>query len=53
MLLKDLKENLVKAAESPVWISRDAEKLTGTIATDPKDVPAPFDISLIVDYYSK
>ncbi len=53
MLLKDLKENLVKAAESPVWITRDAEKLTGTIATDPKDVAAPFDISLIVDYYSK
>ena len=52
-LLKDLKENLVKAAESPVWISRDAEKLTGTIVSDPKDITAPFDISLIVDYYSK
>jgi hypothetical protein len=51
--LKDLKENLVKAAEAPIWITRDGEKLTGTISTDPKDIAAPFDISLIVDYYSK
>ena len=52
MLLKELKEKLAKS-ETPVWIALDAEKLTGTIISDPKDVEAPFDISLIVDYYSK
>lgn len=51
-LLKEIKEKLAKAT-APVWLALDVEKITGTVATDPKDVEAPFDISLIVDYYSK
>lgn len=52
VLLKDVKEKLTKAT-APVWLTLDAEKVTGTVLSDPKDVEAPFDISLIVDYYSK
>lgn len=52
VLLKDVKEKLAKAT-APVWLTLDAEKVTGTVLSDPKDVEAPFDISLIVDYYSK
>jgi len=52
VLLKDVKEKLTKATV-PVWLTLDAEKVTGTVLSDPKDVEAPFDISLIVDYYSK
>ena len=51
-LLKDLKEKLAKT-ETPVWLARDTEHLSGSVISDPKDIPAPFDISLIVDYYSK
>ncbi len=51
-LLKNLKEKLVKT-ETPVWLARDTEHLSGSVISDPKDIPAPFDISLIVDYYSK
>ena len=51
-LLKNLKEKLVKT-ETPVWLACDTEHLSGSVISDPKDIPAPFDISLIVDYYSK
>lgn len=51
-LLKDLKETLAKT-ETPVWLARDSEAFSGSVKSDPKDIEAPFDISLIVDYYSK
>ncbi len=51
-LLKDIKEKLAKK-EAPVWIAFDAEQCIGKIISHPKDIEAPFDISLIVDYYSK
>ncbi len=47
------REALAKATDVPAWLALDAEKATGTIASLPKDVPLPFDISLIIDYYSK
>jgi small subunit ribosomal protein S4 len=49
---KDLAAAFAKT-EVPVWLSRDAEALTGTLVSLPKDVEAPFDINLIIDYYSK
>jgi small subunit ribosomal protein S4 len=51
-LLKELRERLAKA-QAPVWLTLDAENAKGSITTAPKDIEAPFDISLIVDYYSK
>ena len=40
-------------ADVPVWLALDAEKAAGTVISLPKDVPLPFDIGLIIDYYSK
>ncbi len=51
-LLVDLKEAFAKT-DTPVWLARDPELMTGTVLSLPKDVPLPFDISLIIDYYSK
>lgn len=44
---------LFTKTEPVVWLVRDAEKLTGTVIAAPKDVAVPFDMSLIIDYYSK
>ena len=52
-LLLTAKESLSKATDVPVWLALDAEKATGTVVSLPKDVPLPFDIGLIIDYYSK
>jgi small subunit ribosomal protein S4 len=37
----------------PSWLVLDLEKHEGTILTKPQDVEVPFDINLVVDYYSK
>ena len=51
-LVKNAKESLAKH-EAPVWLALDPEAMTGTVLTAPKDLQIPFDISLIIDYYSK
>ncbi len=51
-VLKDLSESL-KKYEAPVWLSVDSEKLEGKVLAMPKDVDAPFDVNMVVDYYSK
>jgi small subunit ribosomal protein S4 len=51
-LLKDLKTNLAKY-EPPVWLGLDKEKLEGRVVSLPKDFEIPFDVNLVVDYYSK
>jgi len=51
-LFKDLAENL-KKYETPTWLQLDREKLEGKVKSLPFDVEIPFDINLVVDFYSK
>lgn len=51
-LFKDLSENLRKY-ETPVWLQLDKDKLEGKVKSLPFDVEIPFDINLVVDFYSK
>lgn len=43
----------IKKYEPPVWLKVDKEKIEGEVIDDPKDVDVPFNISLVVDYYSR
>ncbi len=51
-VFKDLGDRL-KKADAPNWLSMNAETAEGTLKTLPKDIDTGFDISLVVDYYSK
>ena len=51
-VLKDLSERL-KKYEAPVWLGLDKEKIEGRVLSAPKDFEIPFDVHLVVDYYSK
>ena len=51
-IFEDLKDSL-KKYEAPSWLSVDAESLKGEVKSAPKDVDFPFNINLVVDYYSK
>jgi small subunit ribosomal protein S4 len=51
-LLKDLAGRL-KNYQTPVWLKLDKEKLVGEVLSKPKDVEMPFDLNLVVNYYSK
>lgn len=51
-LFKDLSANL-KKYEPPTWLTLDKENLTGKVTALPKDFDMPFDINMVVDYYSK
>ncbi|MCX6702902.1 MAG: 30S ribosomal protein S4 [Candidatus Wolfebacteria bacterium] len=52
MLFKELPE-ILKKYETPKWISLDREKFEATIKSMPYDFDVPFDINMVVDYYSK
>ena len=43
----------IKKYEPPVWLKIDKATLEGEVVSAPKDVEAPFNVSLVVDYYSK
>jgi small subunit ribosomal protein S4 len=51
-LFKDLSVKL-KSFETPSWLELDKENLTGKVVVDPKKLEIPFDINMVVDYYSK
>ena len=51
-LFKDISERLNKL-QTPNWLMVDPVSGEGTVVSLPKDVEMPFDISLVVDYYSK
>jgi small subunit ribosomal protein S4 len=51
-VLKDLEERL-KKYDAPVWLRLDPDKIKGTMVGLPKDFDIPFDVGLVVDYYSK
>ena len=48
----DLKEKLTKH-DTPLWLLLDSEKLEGKVVSLPKEVDVPFDVNLVVEYYSK
>ena len=45
--------NILKKYETPDWLELDKEKLEGRVKSLPHNVEIPFDINLVVDYYSK
>ncbi len=50
--LKDLSERL-KKYEVPTWLKLDKDKLEGEMVALPQEVEVPFDVNMVVDYYSK
>lgn len=52
LIFKDL-SNKLKKYETPEWLNLDKEKLEGKVKSLPRDIEIPFDINLVVDYYSK
>lgn len=52
LLFKELPESLMNH-DAPAWLKVDPQKMTGTVVSMPVDLDAPFDISKVVDYYSK
>lgn len=51
-LFKEVKET-IKNTDVPAWVSLDKEKLEGKIISMPKDVEIPFEVSLLVESFSK
>lgn len=51
-LFKELAATL-KKQQTPTWMTLDPDKVEGVITSAPKDFDIPFDIALVVDYYSK
>jgi small subunit ribosomal protein S4 len=51
-LFKNLSETL-KKYEPPHWLAVDPEKREGKVLSMPKDFDIPFDVGIVVDYYSK
>ena len=43
----------LKNFQPEIWLRLDKEKLEGLIASLPKDFDLPFDVNIVVDYYSK
>lgn len=52
LIFKDLSENLLKYV-APLWLNINPEKLEGKIISLPADTEFPFDINMVVDFYSK
>lgn len=53
-LFKDLAAILKKRENDvPPWLKVDVEKIEGKIVAPPKDFEVPFNLALVVDYYSK
>jgi small subunit ribosomal protein S4 len=49
---KDL-PNTLKGENPESWLSRDNQKLQGIVKSFPENVQVPFDVNLVVDYYSR
>ena len=43
----------LKNYEPPSWLHMNPETLEGEVVSLPRDMEAPFDVNLVVDYYSK
>lgn len=51
-LMKDGKEALLKK-DVPAWLSVDGDKVTGTVTTLPSDLEQRFEVSLLVQSFTK
>lgn len=51
-LFKDL-PNILKVENPESWLTRNVQKLEGSIKSAPEGVELPFDINLVIDYYSR
>jgi len=51
-LYKELPQT-IKAYTPPSWLSLNKETLEGTIVNKPENVELPFNMSLVIDYYSR
>lgn len=49
---KELGDKL-KSVEIPVWLNVDKNEFTATVIGKPTDVPQPFDMNIVVDFYSR
>lgn len=49
---QELPEKL-KKFEPPVWLKLDKGQIEGEVVGQPQDVQVPFNVSLVVDFYSK
>jgi len=52
LIFQDL-SNKIKKYDPPEWLVLDRDKIEGRMLALPKDLEMPFDIGLVVDYYSK
>lgn len=52
IVFKDLSANLMKYV-APVWLNVNPEKAEGKVVALPTDIEFPFDINMVVDFYSK
>lgn len=52
LIFKNL-SNTVKNYNPPEWLEIDKDKFEGKIKSLPQDTEMPFDINLVVDYYSR
>lgn len=46
-------ENRLKQYNPPTWLKLDKEKMTAEMVSVPKDVDIPFNLELVVNFYSK
>ena len=47
------RRDLLKKYEAPAWLHLDPDKLEGRVLSLPKDIDTPFEISLLVEAFSK
>ncbi len=52
LIFKEL-SNTIKKYQAPEWLEINAEKIEGKVKSLPLAVEMPFDINLVVDFYSK
>jgi hypothetical protein len=46
-------KEFLKKYEAPVWLRLDAEKFEGEVLSLPADIELPFEISLLIESFSK
>ena len=51
-VLKGLAEEF-KNYQAPPWLKLDRDRQEGEVVSLPKDLEVPFDVNMVVDYYSK
>jgi len=52
LIFKEL-SNTIKKYQAPEWLTINAEKIEGKVKSLPLTIEMPFDINLVVDFYSK